>query len=335
MLSGSSLGETRLLTVRSFYERLRSATVSLMLLSCCGANNLTTDEAASESADVILSRARDVVSNEACSSRLIYVITVSAVIDGITVQRHYRAEYSGDPDFLQVSHFSDEELATPTVPHGTNFAVTFFAGMGGSSGEQKSVNGLSRAITEKLNHDPPPQDILGIPDLKPFYTFGLRRRAMPNNAPIHESSTSDFRIIGTSKAVRRDYAVALTGVETLDAHQTYHLHLVPLREPSKYRLREVWVDKTSYALWRVVTAGNFVAGPPTRSGWMTTYQVSPAGCRYIDRETALETLDYGRNRKYAHTTLTFSLINDPKAYRLPELMFRRPEDSDDVIEPDE
>jgi hypothetical protein len=100
-------------------------------------------------------------------------------------------------------------------------------------------------------------------------------------------------------------------------------------------LREVWVDKTSYTLRRVVTAGNFVAGPPTKSRWMTTYQISPARCPYIDQETALETLDYGRNQKYAHTTLTFSLIYDPMTYRIPELMFRRPEDSHDVIEPDE
>jgi hypothetical protein len=55
----------------------------------------------------------------------------------------------------------------------------------------------------------------------------------------------------------------------------------------------------------------------------------------VDREIALDPLDYGRGRQYVDTTVSFEILRTPEAYAQPLLIFRKPTDDDDLTEPGE
>jgi hypothetical protein len=285
--------------------------------------------------EAIFFRASDVASLESCPSRIEYTIAVTASVNGRQQQNHYKATYLPGEDYLHVFAFSSEEQQAAETPHGTNVVITLPGNL--------PLTGLSRAFTNAVNHDDAVTDLLGVPDLKPLYSFGLRRRNRGRDdnpdttdprSPSATSAGTSLRTIGTTYARSRDYIVELLGIETLEGHQTYHLRLTPVRQPDRFRIRELWVDSSSFATVQLLSDGNFSAGPSTKSRWLTTYR-DISGCNIIDSETALDVLNFGRNRKYNQTTLTFTVNDNSDAYRTPELIFRRPEGSDDLVEPDE
>ncbi|MBD5653629.1 MAG: hypothetical protein IAI50_00420 [Candidatus Eremiobacteraeota bacterium] len=303
---------------------LRRLVAGAMAVTVYGASEAGPPNAQPPDADAIFSLARDATSMERCPKRLEYVIVVAAEIDGHTKQNHFRATYLFDSDYLHVDAISDEEQRSAYVPHGADILISL-PGI--------PLVGLSRALTAGLNRDGPPSDLLGVPELKPSYTFGIRKRPPRQEAP-QALETGQLRTIGSARSLRRDYAVELAGVESYNSQKAYHLRLTPLREPSHFRLREVWVDANTYAVLQVVTEGNFADGPPTKTKWLTTYQ-DIDGCRLIDREAALETLNYGGHRKYQKATVFFDVIKDATAYSSPLLIFRRPLGNDELSEPDE
>ncbi len=299
--------------------RVAAAAITVALY---GVPDAVTATSAVPNADAIFSRARDAASAQRCPARLEYVIVVEAHVDGHVEQNHFRARYLSDLDYLDVDAFSDEEQRSPYVPHGVNIEIIPLV----------PLVDLSRALTAKVNHDGPPLDLLGVPELKPSYTFGLRRASAHQPSP--QADDSPLRLIGSTTARSRDYAVNLVALELYEGVQAYHLRLTPLHDPARYRLRELWVDAASYSVLQVLTKGNFSEGPPTSSKWLTTYR-DVNGCREIDREVALDTLDYGHDRQYTNTTISFDIIEDPTAYRSPVLTFRRPQADDVLVEPDD
>jgi len=152
---------------------------------------------------------------------------------------------------------------------------------------------------------------------------------------LQDSGAKPLTTIGMVQARVRDYKVELIGMDRYEDRETYRLRLPPLHDPARFRLREMWVDAKSYSMLQVESEGNFSDGPPTKARWLTTFQ-SVNGCRVLGTETALSALDYGRNRKYEDTTISFSITNSgTDADRAPVLTFRRPPDRNDVVEPDE
>jgi hypothetical protein len=298
----------------------------LAILSFATASTSGLAETAQLTPDAIFSRVRDVVSEQACPKRIEYEIIVSANVNARLEQNHFRATYLADEDYLHVSSFSEEEGENPYVPHGTNVLIKPIV----------PLVGLSEALTEKMNHDGPPVDLLGVPMLSPTFTFGLARRGAATDRPERnvEPSPSGFKIIGSAESVARDYRVSLLGVEPYDRGQAYHLALSPERDPKKFRLRELWVDTESFALLKIVSAGNFNQGPALGARWLTTFQTLD-DCRVVDREIALDPLDYGRGREYSDTTVSFEILRKPEAYKQPLLIFRKPPGDDDLTEPGE
>jgi len=274
-------------------DMARTVAAGVMAFALFGASDAVTPRAPTPDADAIFSRARDAASMQRCQARLEYIIVVAADIDGRVEENHFRASYLYDLDYLHVNAFSREEQQHPYVPHGSNIVVAPFG---------IELIGLSRALTTKINHDGPPLDLLGVPVLKPSYTFGLKRASQGSPQPQDTQPPSGLRVIGSTSALLRDYAVELVAVEKYEGDEAYHLRLTPLHEPRRYRLRELWVDASSYAVLQIVTNGNFGEGPPTKSKWVTTYH-DVDGCRVIDREVALDALDYGRDRKFEKTTI--------------------------------
>lgn len=103
-------------------------------------------------------------------------------------------------------------------------------------------------------------DYLGVPQLSPAYAFGLRDVA------------------------KRDYDMKLLGTERIESHTDYHLALHPARLSYKLRLREVWIDRKSGAIDRIVTHGNFTAFAYAMSNWTVDF-ARVRGIPYVARES--------------------------------------------------
>jgi hypothetical protein len=66
----------------------------------------------------------------------------------------------------------------------------------------------------------------------------------PNLAPDPFAPPS----IATVVSVDRAYAATLAGTTTIGSHGVYHLVLRPLGDPKKLPLRDVWIDRQSFAV---------------------------------------------------------------------------------------
>lgn len=246
---------------------------------------------------------------EVYPQHLSYGITVSVKRDGKISQAHYHASYDADLNRVVISASSDEELAHPYTPHGINFGFNVFGGRVPMSSPQFTF------------------DYLGVPVLAPSYAFGI----VPSDAPPN-TTRSDMDLVreirrefhdpmpvrkqiqgnGSLKTIaavvvtHRDYDVKILGTEPLDGHNDYHLALKPLLDPGMYRLREMWVDASTYATDRVVTAGDFTADRLTRIRWQTDYrQIN--GATFIDSENALAGVSLDR-RQYDSASVAFTGI---------------------------
>jgi hypothetical protein len=154
----------------------------------------------------------------------------------------------------------------------------------------------------------PPIDFLGVPRLRPNYTFGMAPFApAPTPTPFNSAALvteirsefndpnphvapsppppTDPRIIATVVANDRAYTISTLGSEVLDGHNCYHLALRPTRDPGRYRIREAWIDRDTYAPWQLIDASNFVAGEATHVAWTVRF-VDIAGAHYIAQERA-------------------------------------------------
>jgi hypothetical protein len=273
------------------------------------------------SADAIFAGARARLSHETCPTRLDYTVSVEATVSGARERNRFHAHYLFDDDVLSVSALSDEEMRNPAVPHGANIHVALPYG-----GE---LIGLSRALTSAAHPHDVQTELLGIPNLRPTYSFGLAMHRMPQ--PSADSSASpDLRVIGSTATLSREYRVALASIEPTNAGRTYHLTLAPLRDPQRNRIREMWVDARTFATDQIRIAGNFIDGPPTRVGWLVTYQIVD-GCELIAREHALATLNYGPKRQYEATEIAFTV--EPTS-RFPVFRLTMPPWYDVLEEPD-
>jgi hypothetical protein len=218
-----------------------------------------------------------------------YDVAVDVLEGGTNKVEHYASAYDAVDDVVTVDPVSDYQRAHPPKVSGINLGILGFA----------------------LNKPLPPADFLGVPHLAPNYSFGMapfvpaptptpfnsaalvdeireefhdpnpRVSASPTpsiNDPLHE--------IATVVAHNRDYTIALLGTDTIDGHACWHLGLTPTHDPGKFRIRQAWIDETTYAPWQLQDALNFVNGPGTNVGW-TIHFTDVAGAHFISEEDAL------------------------------------------------
>jgi hypothetical protein len=74
----------------------------------------------------------------------------------------------------------------------------------------------------------------------------------PTPIQVEQNSlVSDLRTIAVVSAYARPvYSVVDRGVETVDAHQDYHLALDPTLDPNRFALRDLWIDTTTHDVRR-------------------------------------------------------------------------------------
>lgn len=259
----------------------------------------------------IYSRARSVWEAARYPHFVSYTVDVRVSEAGRWKSNHYHLTYDAQENKVIVNPVSDEELAHPHhVPPGIR-PLSFF--------------GLSVGKPESRT------DLLGVPDLAPNYSFGIAkyvpqqeltgmalvkeiRSEFHDPAPRATAAPDGLKEIANVEAVSRTYTMSLAGIETIDGHPDYHLTLQPVREPKRYRLRDLWIDEQTYFTDRLRSDGNFVSGPGPGIMWTVNF-AQIAGAPYVSSESAEGLLAY-RGAVYAGASVRFEDVRDaaPPAY---------------------
>lgn len=241
----------------------------------------------------IFARAKQYWEAQRYPEMLEYTVAVTVVEGGKTKTERYRCGYSSATGRILFDPVSDYETAHPHVPKGIDFYIPII----------------------HLGKPEPPVDYLGVPDISPNYGFGIGTTSLTPvastptpeelvreiRAEFHDPDpratptplpTPALREIATVISKTRAYDITLEGVDDTEQGQAYHLHMQPLREPGKYRLRDLWVDTATFAPRKLIEGLNFVVGPGTIVPWSVSFEPI-GGALYIDRETALAPMHYG------------------------------------------
>ena len=240
----------------------------------------------------IFARARAYWQTQRYPTAISYDVAISVREGGIERTQRYGTYYDAVANVITVDPVSDYELAHPTYPTGIGIGLLFW----------------------RLNKPLPPADWLGVPKIAPTYSFGMAPFVpAPTPTPFNSSALVDeirsefhdanphasptptpdmLSEIATVVARNRDYDITLLGTDTVDGHECYHLGLQPSRDPKKFRIRQAWVDQSTFATWKLVDALNFKSGPGTNMPW-TIHFVDIAGAHYISEEDASAPMGYG------------------------------------------
>lgn len=213
---------------------------------------------------------------------------------GAIVQRHYDTLEDLRRGIVFAHTFSREETANPSFPPpGINFGI------------------LGTTLNAAQADDP-----IGPVALAVTYDFGISPSSLTTVvAQMGSQITSPTRlqVIGRSGTTARTYSVRL--IEMLDGGQTYHLGLTPLRDPGRFRLREMWVSVKTYLTQKILIAANFARRPYTNVAWMISFAQIDGG-PYITAERALGALDFGDAGSLEDVTITFDDLKGTSALPL-------------------
>lgn len=249
--------------------------------------------AASPDPYAIYARAQAVWRAQRYPATVNYVVHVRTRQGDRTDERHYNSRWFSGPDRIAVNPVSVEEREHPYLPPpGFDFSIlgTHIAHVGGPN-EGIGTNG----------------DLIGVPELAPNYSFGISRYVPPPpptpaqtvahiRAQYHDPApqkvaklqqkygVTTIALVVAASAV---YRISLVGMEIVGDHSDYHLRLTPLVNPTRYRLRDVWIDSVTYDTDQLRTAGNFVDGGTSSVPWTVTFREFD-GERYIDHEVTDE-----------------------------------------------
>jgi hypothetical protein len=192
--------------------------------------------------------------------------------------------------FVYSGAFSREEQANPYTPHGIEFSLPFF----GTINKQQPDDPIGQ-VTFAIDQD-----------------YGLaptgRRVVSTNSFNTLDQQSSNLPVIGHTGTVLRNYDVSLIETMTDAQGPEYHLRLTPLRDPYHYRLRELWVDGTTWLPEESIVAGIGSHPPLTKVLWRIEYRQTQ-GATYIARETALADVDYGKAGKLQDVQIAFEEVD--------------------------
>ena len=180
-----------------------------------------------------------------------------------------------------------EEAAHPHVPHGINIGV---GGIGHSGHlEPGEMPPKGRIVSKEPTNDP-----IGQLSFAVDQDFGLALNAPKIGATADMSqvsaSVSTLPYIGHTGTVARTYEVTDLGDVADGGVALHHLGLRPLRDPRRYRLRELWTDAKTSLPVRAIVAGIGNRGPLQDVNWRIDFTQIDGGT-YLLRESALTPLE--------------------------------------------
>jgi hypothetical protein len=204
---------------------------------------------------------------------------------------------------------SRQDAANPHVPHGINARGTVSAGIarpvapGAMSAPPPSI-GYSTIFNPERADDPIGQLTLAVDQDFGLAIDAARIGAVTDMSEI-TSSVAVLPRIGRTGAVARTYDVTDLGDVVEDGVALHHLGLRPLRDPYRYRLRELWLDAKTSLPVRAIVAGIGNSRPLDAVSWRVEFAQHEGGT-YLARETALAPIDYGKAGMLHDVTITFA-----------------------------
>jgi hypothetical protein len=223
-----------------------------------------------------------------------------------------------------------------------------------ASDEEQRLKGAPIALNLSLHHGQAHADSLDTnpnadafpildPLIEPNASFGLVRRdskaplvnagvtpaaAQPSPTPAPNGPSPapsplverPLRELVHVEAVARDYSIALAGLERVRGIDTYHLTLVPVRQPSLYRLRDLWVATSDYATVQLAVQGLFDGRPYDAARWIVDY-VTLGGRAYVQQIHTDDSLRFGMDRIVSGLQYDFVAYDFPAS--VPEQTFMR------------
>lgn len=285
----------------------------------------------------IFARARAVAGEHAYPAFLRYRVAVDVMEAGKERVERYDSAYDVANDSLWVEPVSDWEEQHHADGRGVNFGFHLF--------------GADVEITKPE----PPVDFIGVPLLSPTYNFGLSyyprvARVEDNTAQTVEAVRAAFhdparapsavapsprptplKEIVVTSASDLPYEIRFVGIENVRGHSCFHLNLRALKDPWWHRLHDVWIDQSTFEVWRERVSENFSNRAGSQSSWLVDF-ADQAGKHYIHDETA-----EGAVRRdgliFTHVRVSFEHVvaaKDPVTW--PLFLPRSPDDL--AVEPD-
>jgi hypothetical protein len=157
------------------------------------------------------------------------------------------------------------------------------------------INILFFAVSIEVNPDHNPI-VIKVPLLSPVSDFGL---AVPPPTPAPGQSSPPgppLREIGRVITRTHEYDVTYVGKQTLDGRATYHLKLKPAKDVKdawKHRLRDVWVDTTTFDVPQLQTSGILEEKPYDRATWRVNYERTTGNAWVVRRISCDDDLNFG------------------------------------------
>jgi hypothetical protein len=280
----------------------------------------------------IFSGARNYWLRQHYPARIGYTVAVDVLEGGAHKVEHYSSAYDAVGNAVEVNPLSDYEIAHPASGRGVNLVFAPFS--------------IGRV---QLSKPEPPLDFIGVPSLAPNYSFAIApfvrsdagpkssaelvqevraqfHDVRPTPAPTALPSAAGLQEIAAVTAAKRRYAISLVGIETIDGAPAYHLALQPLGNPHVFRLRDLWVDTSTYATRQLVNAGNFTDGPWPGLKWTVRF-ASIDGGLYISDEYTADPTPF-RGLRYLDARVTFADIHPVERTALDDVAQYRPSDPD-------
>lgn len=267
--------------------RMRKA-FSWIALTAVGASVIAAPARAQLDPYQIFANARQYWMQQRYPTELQYQIAVDITEGGKERVEHYDATYDAVSNVVAVDPESDYERDHPVRPTGINIGIF-------------GVLGLNKPL--------PTDDFLGVPKLRPTYSFGMApfvpapsptpfnsmelvneiRKEFHDPSPRKQqpspSPTSSLPEIATVFAQNREYTITMLGTDSVAGHACYHLGLKPVKDPGRYRIREAWIDESTFAPWQLKDASNFESGSATSVPWTIRF-ADISGAHYISDEQA-------------------------------------------------
>jgi len=189
---------------------------------------------------------------------------------------------------------SREEGEHPHVPHGINFngAASITPAAPAAPGAP-NTGAPGPTISHTFNAEPS-SDPIGELSFAVDQDFGLAIDAQPITATDDmsdvASSATVLPHIGSTGTVVRNYEVTDLGDVPDPGGALHHLRLRALRDPRRYRLRELWTDVKTALPVRAVVAGIGNVAPLDSVDWRVDFTQFQGGT-YVAREAALAPLE--------------------------------------------
>ena len=242
-------------------------------------------------ADLLFTRAREARSQSAYANYAVYATVVRFRRGTHTIASTWDTVEDLRRRIVHARSLSREEAAHPHTSRGTNLAISLGPSGVPGPGELPKVG--------RILNPAPPDDGIGQLTFAADQDFGLALNAPPIGATADMSqvskSVTTLTQIGRTGTITSTYEVSDLGDVDDGGVALHHLGLRPLREPRRFRLRELWTDAKTSLPVRAVVAGIGNHAPLQDVSWRVEFAQIEGGT-YLLRETALAPLDTSRGR---------------------------------------